>query len=261
MAKRVLVVLSGCGAGDGSDIHETVLTLLAIERSGARAICAAPEPALAQASRLSRGPIEDLAKVSLDDFDGLIIPGGAGVGDVLSNYASKAQVCDVHPQLAVLLKGALSSHRPMGFMGLAAVLVARVLGPVAGVRVTLGPRTAAANKHAAVMGADVRPCALTDIFIDKKTRVITTGVFLHEEIRLTQAAASIEKLVRTVVHLSRDRSPAPPPQPGERPPNERPPEKAPAPPAGDTASSSATSTRPGPRAPMRRPVTPGRGSA
>ncbi len=258
MAKRVLVVLSGCGAGDGSDIHETVLTLLAIERAGARAVCAAPATALAASAPLARDPIADLATVKLEDFDSLIIPGGGGVGQVLSNYAQKAQVCDVHPQLAVLFKSALGSHRPMGFMGLAAVLVARVLGPVAGVRVTLGPRAAAANKHAAVMGADVRPCALTDIFIDKKTRVITTAVFLHEEIRLGQAAQAIEKLVRTVVHLSRDRSPAPPPEPGERAPAARTGETGPAPQPDQTAPAS----RPGPpRAPMRRPVTPGRGSA
>jgi enhancing lycopene biosynthesis protein 2 len=213
MAKRVLVVLSGCGAGDGSDIHETVLTQLALERSGARPVCAAPSQALVEAARLARGQITDLAAVSIDDFDGLIVPGGAGVGQVLSNYAQKAQLCDVHPNLITLFKTALSSHRPMGFLGLAAVLVARVLGPVAGVRITLGPRTVAATKHAAVMGADVRPSAATDIFIDKKTRVISAGVFTHEEIGLAQAGQAVEKLVRTVVHLSRDRSPVAPPAP------------------------------------------------
>jgi enhancing lycopene biosynthesis protein 2 len=220
MAKRVLVVLSGCGAGEGSDIHETVLTLLAIERSGARPICAAPAQALPEATKLALGEIRDLAAVAVDDFDGLLVPGGGGVAVTLSNYAQKAQVCDVHPHLVHLLKASLSSHRPMGFAGLAAVLAARVLGPVAGVRVTLGPKTASATKHAAVMGADVRPTALTDIFIDKKTRVITTGLHMHEEIRLVQLAQAVDKLVRTVVHLSRDRSPAPPPEaqtPGQRP--------------------------------------------
>ena len=53
---------------------------------------------------------------------------------------------------------------------------------------------------------------MTDIFIDKKTRVITTGGFMHEEIRLNQVMQAVEKLVRTVVHLARDRSPAPPPE-------------------------------------------------
>lgn len=32
--KRIGVVLSGCGVNDGSEIHEAVLTLLAIDRAG-----------------------------------------------------------------------------------------------------------------------------------------------------------------------------------------------------------------------------------
>ncbi|MDU5713955.1 MAG: isoprenoid biosynthesis protein ElbB, partial [Citrobacter freundii] len=32
--KKVGVVLSGCGVYDGAEIHETVLTLLAIARNG-----------------------------------------------------------------------------------------------------------------------------------------------------------------------------------------------------------------------------------
>jgi enhancing lycopene biosynthesis protein 2 len=232
MAKRVLVVLSGCGAGDGSDVQEALLTLLAVEKSGAQSICAAPavpqarvfdhlrnqdaaeappRQALVEAARLARGRIQELSTVAPDHFDALVLPGGAGVAEVLSNYATKAQICDVQPDVVRLLKAALTSHRPMGFIGLSAVLAARVLGPVAGVRITL-PRTTPATKHAAVMGADVRPSAISDIFIDRKSRVISTGGFLHEEIHLQQVAQAIEKLVRTVVHLARDRAKPPPPQ-------------------------------------------------
>jgi enhancing lycopene biosynthesis protein 2 len=262
MGKRVAVLLSGCGAGDGSDLHESLLTMLALERSGAQPICAAPglqqgrvfdhlhkeelaggapRQALVEAARIARGDILEIGALASEDFDAIIVPGGIGVGDVLSNYGQKAQLCDVHPDVVRLLKAALSSHRPMGFIGLAAVLAARVLGPVAGVRLTLGPRTTPATKHAAVMGADVRPCAITDIFIDKKNRVITTGAFLHEEIRLVQAAQAIDKLVRTVIHLSRDRTrPPPAPTPG-------PPARPPAPPTERPTV-------------FRRSATPGRGS-
>ena len=40
--KKVGVVLSGCGVYDGSEIHETVLTLLALSRQGADVICFSP---------------------------------------------------------------------------------------------------------------------------------------------------------------------------------------------------------------------------
>lgn len=41
--KKIGVVLSGCGVYDGSEIHETVLTLLALSRRGADVICFAPD--------------------------------------------------------------------------------------------------------------------------------------------------------------------------------------------------------------------------
>ena len=43
MATRVGVVLSGCGAKDGSEINEAVLALYWIERCGGRPICMAPD--------------------------------------------------------------------------------------------------------------------------------------------------------------------------------------------------------------------------
>ena len=40
---RVLVILSGCGVYDGSEIHEAVLTLLHLDRCGAEVVMAAPD--------------------------------------------------------------------------------------------------------------------------------------------------------------------------------------------------------------------------
>ena len=42
MSKKVLVVLSGCGVFDGTEIHEAVISMLALDRSGAKATFAAP---------------------------------------------------------------------------------------------------------------------------------------------------------------------------------------------------------------------------
>ena len=40
--KNVAIILSGCGVYDGSEIHETVLTQLALARHNAEVTCAAP---------------------------------------------------------------------------------------------------------------------------------------------------------------------------------------------------------------------------
>jgi hypothetical protein len=43
MAKKIGVVLSGCGVYDGAEIHESVLTLLSLDRRGAEAVLCAPD--------------------------------------------------------------------------------------------------------------------------------------------------------------------------------------------------------------------------
>ncbi len=40
---KVAVCLSGCGVFDGSEIHEAVLALLALDQAGAQVICCAPD--------------------------------------------------------------------------------------------------------------------------------------------------------------------------------------------------------------------------
>jgi len=232
MAKRVGVILSGCGQRDGSDVAESLITLLALERAGAEVICAAPDqpqtvlanhlsgdsaPAkppkrnvLIESARLARGAVRNLAALGDRDIDALIIPGGEGTWQNLSSYADKGELCEVNPDVARLLRALLASRKPIGVIGLASILAARVLGPVAGVRITLGSKHTTAAKHAAVMGADLRPCPVDDVVIDQKSRVISTPAHMYDDASLRQVALGIEKLVRSVVGLAQDRAPRAP---------------------------------------------------
>ncbi len=223
--KRVGVVLSGCGAQDGTEIREAVLLLLAIERAGGEAVVVAPEATCArvvdhgsgavsgeprsvraEAARIARGPVGDLASLGPDDVDGVVFPGGQGVATVLSNYSEKEAVCDVHPDVVRLLKGCLARRYPIGLVCLAPILAARVLGPGMGVRLTLGPRGSAPAKHAAVMGAEVRPCAVRDVIVDDKARVVSTPAYMIDDARLADVAVGIDKLTRAVMSFARDRN-------------------------------------------------------
>jgi enhancing lycopene biosynthesis protein 2 len=140
------------------------------------------------------------------------VPGGQGPIATLSDYPEKRALCQIHPDLAGLLRAMLQSHRPMGFFGLSAVLAARVLGPAAGVRVTVGSKGTPYAKDAAIMGADVRPCAPEDVIVDQKARVYTTPGFLADGARLPGVARAVDRLVRAVVANAKDRAPAPAPE-------------------------------------------------
>lgn len=116
--KKIGVILSGCGVYDGSEIHEAVLTLLAISRSGAQAVCFAPDKqqvdvinhltgeamtetrnVLIEAARITRGEIRPLAQADAAELDALIVPGGFGAAKNLSNFASLGSECTVDREL------------------------------------------------------------------------------------------------------------------------------------------------------------------
>jgi enhancing lycopene biosynthesis protein 2 len=240
MAKRVGIILAGCGHRDGSDIAETMLAFLMLDRAGAKVVCAAPDAqqrevvdhlrdtaasaietpkaldesggarnARVEAARLAPGPVLPLSELDPNRLEGLLIPSGRGVATLLSDYAEKGALCAVDPDLARVMKALLAAKKPMGFLGLSAVLAARVLGPVAGVRLTLGSKAGVAAKHAAVMGADVRPGAIDDVIADERNRVYSTPGLEAEGARLAQVAKAVEKLSRALVSAPRQQ-PKPP---------------------------------------------------
>jgi enhancing lycopene biosynthesis protein 2 len=156
------------------------------------------------------GPtVRTIAELPGEGIDALIIPGGDGAINTLSDYDQKHELCTVHPDVALILRAMLQGRRPMGFVGLSSLLAARVLGPVAGVRVTLGQKGIPPAKHAAIMGADVRPCTDEDVIVDQKSRVYSTPGFLAPAAHLAGVARAMDRLVRAVVGAARDRHPAP----------------------------------------------------
>jgi enhancing lycopene biosynthesis protein 2 len=85
-----------------------VITLLALDRAGAQAVCMAPDApqmhvinhltgqesgetrnVLVESARIARGDIRNLAEVSGGDIDALIIPGGYGAARTCATSRSK----------------------------------------------------------------------------------------------------------------------------------------------------------------------------
>lgn len=226
MPKPIAVILSGCGRDEGSDPAETLFTLLVLERAGAQPVCAAPERARAEVARLVGRDVVPLAGLDARRLQGMIVPGGGGTSTVLSDYASKHELCTVDPSLSTLMRALLQAHRPMGFIGSSALLAARVLGPVAGVRLTLGPKGSPVAKHAAVMGADVRPGTAEDVIVDPKARVASTPGRLappppppegtEPEPVLPGVMRAVDRLVRVVVGGGGQQPQNPRPRPTDR---------------------------------------------
>jgi enhancing lycopene biosynthesis protein 2 len=144
--KKFAVILAGCGVNDGTEIHEAVLTLLAIDQAGASGFCFAPDMdqhhvvnhltgqvtqetrnVLTEAARIARGQIKPLSQFDAKDFDALVFPGGFGAAKNLCNWALKGDACQVQPDVERAVKAMFNAHKPIGAMCIAPVILARLL--------------------------------------------------------------------------------------------------------------------------------------
>jgi len=218
MAKRIGVVLSGCGVMDGSEIHEAVLTLLAIDRSGAQALCMAPNVAqkhvvnhvtnqemagetrnvLVESARIARGKIRDIASVKSDEIDALIFPGGFGAAKNLCDYAFRGPDCSVHPEVVRLAMVVHQEGKPIGVVCIAPVIAAKLLGSEHP-QITIGTDKNTA-KDIEKMGAKHVSCNVTEIVVDKGRKVVSTPAYMLAN-NLSDVASGIEKLTRAVIDL------------------------------------------------------------
>jgi enhancing lycopene biosynthesis protein 2 len=217
MKKKIGVVLSGCGVYDGSEIHEAVFTLLAIDKNGAEAVCMAPDLALdevnhvtgeatgakrnvlVESARIARGKIRNIGEVKAADLDAVIFPGGFGAAKNLCNFAMKGAEATIHPEVARLLREMAAAKKPIGAICIAPALVAATLGMEYKPKVTIGTDagTAAAIQQT---GSEHVQCPVTEFVVDTANKIVTTPAYMLAE-RISEAAEGIEKTVKAVIGL------------------------------------------------------------
>jgi len=217
MAKKIGVLLAGCGVFDGAEIHESALTLYFLDREGAEIICTAPDGdqlhvinhqtsqqmgekrnVLVEAARISRGNMRDLTSVSAEDLDGLILPGGFGAAKNLVDYAVKGRDCSIHPEVKRIIHEMVDVGKPVGAMCIAPVVVAVALrekdvNPV----LTIGTDAATAS-DVAFFGAEHRNARVDEIVVDEAHKIVTTPAYMLGP-GISDIAKGIEKLVKQVM--------------------------------------------------------------
>lgn len=217
---KVGVILSGCGVQDGSEIHESVLTLLALDRLGATAVCLAPNVeqesvvnhrtgkleeatrnVLDEAARIARGKIQDVAKVKASDLDAVILPGGYGAAKNLCNFASAGSKAKVEPNVGRLLREMHKARKPIAAWCIApAVLAAALRDDRAHPKLTIGSdeKTARALEE---MGAKHVVCPVDESRVDEEQRIVTTPAYMYDA-RISEVAAGIERAVRELLRMA-----------------------------------------------------------
>ncbi|WP_019408427.1 isoprenoid biosynthesis glyoxalase ElbB [Pseudomonas psychrophila] len=215
--KHVAVILSGCGVYDGTEIHESVITLLRLDQRGAKVQCFAPDIAqlhvinhltgeempesrnvLVESARIARGEVKDIREAKVEDFDALIVPGGFGAAKNLSSFASEGTACNVQADVLALAEAFAEAGKPIGLMCISPAIAAKIYGP--GVTCTIGndPDTAAAVEK---MGATHQECEVSEMVEDKARKLVSTPAYMLAQ-SISEAASGINKMVDRVLELT-----------------------------------------------------------
>lgn len=216
--KTVGVVLAGCGFLDGSEIHEATLTLLALDRRGANVVAMAPNVeqmhvvdhvtgkpvdgrrnVLMEGARIVRGKIRDLAKVNASGLDALVFPGGYGAAKNLCTWAVDGPRMKVNPDVERLIREVHAAKKPLGFICIAPVIAAKVLGH--GVRLTIGDELETAQGIEAMGGTHVVH-RVEEIELDQEKRVVSTPAYMLGP-SIAPVSAGIDRLVSAVLELAK----------------------------------------------------------
>lgn len=217
MEKRVGVLLAGCGGFDGSEIHEAVLTFLALDRHRAQIVWAAPDTpqlhvvnhmtteemndtrnVLIESARIGRGGIIDLKDLNVDRIDALILPGGFGVVKNLSDFAVRGPQAVVQTEVLRVIQQMTAAGKPIGAISIAtATLVRALAGHSPEVTIGMNAETAVAIE---TMGGCHAFCQADQIHVDTRLRIVTTPSYMATS-RIAEVAIGIEKMVGKVLAL------------------------------------------------------------
>ncbi len=195
--RKVGVVLAGCGVYDGSEIHEAVCALLALSQAGMEYQCMAPNApqlnvvdhsksqpvtgetrnVLAESARIARGQIVALNDVKVQDYSAFVFPGGFGAVKNLCTFAVEGAACNVQPDVARVIREAHSAGKPLCFICIAPVIAAKVLGPTAAVKLTIGDEIETAGAINS-MGATHVPCSVREAIVDAQHKIVSTPAYM-----------------------------------------------------------------------------------
>jgi enhancing lycopene biosynthesis protein 2 len=223
--KTIAVVLSGCGVYDGSEIHESVLTLLALDEAGVAYQCYAPDVqqhhvinhingeemketrnVLVESARIARGNIKSLSEYKAAEVDGVIFPGGFGTAKNHTTWAFDGPKGAINPEVQRVIRETLEARKPIGAICMAPTTIAKALeGTTWHAHLTVGNTTQSSPYEIKAIsdgmnatGAVAEMCEVDNVIIDEALKIITSPCYMMDA-RISEINDGIIKVVAEVL--------------------------------------------------------------
>lgn len=191
--KKFAVILAGCGSRDGSEIHETTMILLSIKQLEAEYQCFSinkeqkkvvnfingevmneKRNVMIESARIARGNVKELKDLNVNDFDGIILPGGMGMVLNYSTYVEDNYNYEVNEDLKNILQEFKENNKVICATCIAPMILAKVFKNIT---ITLG-----SDNHVAdivnKLGNTFQNTRSGEICVDIKNKIITTPFYM-----------------------------------------------------------------------------------
>jgi len=211
--KKFAVVLSGCGVYDGSEIHEAVMTMLAIVNNGGSYQIFAPDieqyhvinhftgketqekrNVLHESARIARGKILALSAFDATQYDALIFPGGFGCAKNLSTFAFDGIDCSVNKDVERSVKDMVAANKPIGALCIAPSLMVSILKDI---DITIGNDEQTALKLEK-MGGHHHITQHAEVIKDAHLKIFTTPCYMLDA-NIAQIAEGADNIVKAMM--------------------------------------------------------------
>ena len=204
---KTAILLSGSGVYDGSEIHESVMAMLALKQNKLDYICTAPDinqyhvinhingeeinqerNVLFESARIARGEIVPLSKLELENISSLVIVGGFGAAKNLSNWAFKGPNGSVLDDVKDLILYNIKNKKPIVALCISPTLIAKSLeGTEVHPNLTLGSVNESSeyniseiNEAISSVGAIPNNSSIKEICVDEKHKIITAPCYMMD---------------------------------------------------------------------------------
>lgn len=225
---KIGLLLSGCGVYDGAEIHESVLSLLAIAERGHEVVCIGVDKnqhhvinhlngeemnesrnMLTEAARIARGEITNLNDLTPADLDMLVIPGGFGSAKSFTSWAFEGPEGSILPEIKLLLVNLINIGKPIVALCVSPVVVAKALEDTdLNLSMTLGSNKAPSPYDIdgfsdGLAATGVQPVMKTnsEVLVDEVNKVVSAPCYMMDTDIITlrnnikDAIEAAEKLV------------------------------------------------------------------
>ena len=201
------LLLHGCGVYDGTEIHESVFSLLCLVQNGHTYQCIAPDKnqhhvidhtkgeemnetrnILIESARIARGDIKNLNDISLEDFDVLVMPGGFGTAKNLTKWAFEGPDGPIDPDIKALVNHFLEMKKPIVGLCMSPTTIAKALENTEHqAHLTVGSTEEsspyeidAISKGMNSIGSIAEMKTVREISIDKNLKIITAPCYMMD---------------------------------------------------------------------------------